>query len=70
LGRPIISTSANVSGKETLYDAKKIAEIFSRQKSKPDLILDAGKLPEKKPSTIVKIDNNKIIILRKGGIKF
>ncbi|MFH1194040.1 MAG: L-threonylcarbamoyladenylate synthase [bacterium] len=78
LGKPIISTSANISGKKTLYDAKKIAEIFSRQKNQPDLILDAGKLPEKKPSTIIKIvprsgipsrgKNGKIIILRKGEV--
>ncbi len=66
LSRPIISTSANISGKKTLYGIKEIIREFANKKNQPDLILDAGKLPVCKPSTIIKIENNKIIILRQG----
>ncbi len=69
IGRPIISTSANVSGKKTLYDVKEIINEFANKKNQPDLILDAGKLPMRKPSTIIKIVNEKIIILRQGEVK-
>jgi len=69
LDRPVISTSANISGSDTLYSAEEIAEIFADKKYQPDLILDAGKLPKRQPSTIVKIDNNKIEVLRQGEVR-
>lgn len=79
LGRPIISTSANISGKGAVYDSKKIIAEFAKEKyqpastcakrGEPDLALDAGKLPPREPSTIVKIENTKIIILRQGKIR-
>jgi len=75
LGRPIVSTSANVSGEPAMYDAKEIATAFSRKKNKPDLILDAGKLPHRSSSTIVKISKNvksptlNIEVMRQGEVK-
>lgn len=69
LERPIVSTSANISGAGAIYDSKKIIESFARRKYRPDLVLDAGRLPERKPSTIVKIsESGKIEILRHGEI--
>jgi tRNA A37 threonylcarbamoyladenosine synthetase subunit TsaC/SUA5/YrdC len=35
-----------------------------------DKIIDEGELPKNPPSTVVKIDGKKIIILRKGSIIF
>lgn len=69
LGRPLIATSANVSGTGARYDAQEIARVFARRKYKPDLILDAGTLKRVKPSTVVVVDGGTIKILREGSIK-
>lgn len=66
LGRPMVSTSANVSDKATLRDSGKIIKQF--KKTKPDLVLDAGILPGNKPSTILDLTKYpKIKILRYGA---
>ncbi|MBI2098866.1 threonylcarbamoyl-AMP synthase [Candidatus Uhrbacteria bacterium] len=70
LGRPITSTSANLSGRNELYSAAAVAAEFKNKKAKPDMILDGGRLPRRKPSTIIEFQNGRIIILRKGQIKF
>lgn len=64
VGRPLIATSANISSQPALYSAQEVFEEFKRQKNQPDLIIDAGKLPNKKPSTIVMVRNGKIVTLR------
>lgn len=64
VGFPIISTSANLSGAGSFYNAKEIYEHFKNQKYKPDLILDFGILPKRNPSKIVKFDVDKIIFIR------
>jgi|SRR3989344_4039396 len=69
LGRPIVSTSANLSGFSICYSARSVVRQFKNQKYQPDLVLDGGRLPKQKPSTIVKIQNEKINILRQGSIK-
>lgn len=68
LGQPITATSANVSGKPDCYSAADITAQFKKQKHEPDIIINAGKLPKRKPSTLVKIVNNKLEILRLGPI--
>lgn len=68
-GQPLIATSANISGKQTLYDSKKIIKQFANQKNQPELILDAGRLPKTKTSTIIKVLASKIEVLRPGSIK-
>lgn len=73
LGRPITATSANPSAEKSggydSYSAKDIVNQFNQKKHQPDIILDAGKLPKRKPSTVVKIFNNhQIAILRDGPI--
>lgn len=63
---PYTTPSANKSGGKTPYsieDVKKELDI-----SKVDLILDAGKLPEVPPSTIVDLSTNSPKILRGGPI--
>lgn len=66
--KPIVSTSANISGQAAIHDIKKIIKIFSKSKTKPDLIISAGNLKKRKPSTVVKI-NHEIKVLRPGKIK-
>ncbi len=68
LGRPISATSANRSGQKDSYSLSDIMKHFRDQKHKPDIIIDAGQLPKRKPSTLVKIDGDDITILRRGPI--
>ncbi|MBN1779127.1 MAG: threonylcarbamoyl-AMP synthase [Candidatus Buchananbacteria bacterium] len=68
-GKPLIATSANLSGQSTVYNTKSVINYFKENKDKPDLILDAGRLKKKKTSTLVKVSRNKIKILRAGAIK-
>ncbi|MBI4049841.1 MAG: threonylcarbamoyl-AMP synthase [Candidatus Doudnabacteria bacterium] len=69
LGRPITTTSANLHGGPTSYSAIDSFKQFFLKKYQPDLYLDAGVLPKQKPSTIIKIEQNKIKTLRKGPIR-
>ena len=66
-GRPIVSTSANISESGDSYDPEKIKEQFIKEKFKPDLFINAGQLPVRAPSTIVKF-NGETKILRQGEI--
>lgn len=63
LGKPITSTSANISGRENLYKIKDIIKAFD---GKVDLIIDAGNIPKRRPSTVYDVTEGKI--LRKGPI--
>lgn len=63
LDLPIVSTSLNLSGQKTIEDLKDLKSIFKG--SKPDLVINAGKLKTKNPSSIIDIrDINNIIKLR------
>ncbi len=72
LGRPIPATSANPSAHLSQgydsYSSKDVIEQFSKQKYKPDIIIDAGSLPKRKPSTMLKIEADSWEILRHGPI--
>lgn len=61
---PITATSANVSGEETASTARQIAERFEKEKHQPDLVVDAGFLPEQNPSTIIDLTAEVPTILR------
>ncbi len=71
LKAPITTTSANPPSSKGGYDSYNIKDIlkqFGEKKYKPDIIIDAGKLPKRKPSTMIKIDGNQIEILRTGAV--
>jgi len=68
LKAPIVATSANRSGEPPCYDVDCLREIFLSGKE-PSVILDGGKLRGEKPSTIVKEEDGKIIVLRQGAIR-
>jgi len=64
VGIPMVSTSINISGKESILDPEKINKELGKEK--PDVVIDAGILPQKKPSKIIDIRNiDNTIILRK-----
>ncbi|MDP3244157.1 MAG: L-threonylcarbamoyladenylate synthase [bacterium] len=69
LGRPIVSTSANLTGQPPCYSVVEVLRQLGRKAGKIDLILDGGKLPKKKSSTIVRVINGKIEVIRQGVIK-
>ena len=62
LGKPIASTSANISGTGAKYNIKNIICEFGE---KIDAVIDSGNLPKKKVSTIAKVVNGELCILRK-----
>jgi tRNA threonylcarbamoyl adenosine modification protein (Sua5/YciO/YrdC/YwlC family) len=63
IGRPLISTSANISGEPPALTAAEAREIF------PNLtVLDSGEPLSGTPSTIARVENGKIEILRQGKI--
>jgi tRNA threonylcarbamoyl adenosine modification protein (Sua5/YciO/YrdC/YwlC family) len=68
-GRPLIATSANITGQKTLYWDQAIIKQFKNKKNRPNLILAAGRLPKVKTSTVVKVLPNKLEIIRPGKIK-
>ncbi|NUM25561.1 MAG: L-threonylcarbamoyladenylate synthase [Candidatus Buchananbacteria bacterium] len=68
-GRPLIATSANLSGGKNLYSAKAVIAEFQNQKYQPQLVIDAGNLPKIKPSTLVKVEGSQLEVIRIGLIK-
>ncbi|MBP2172776.1 L-threonylcarbamoyladenylate synthase [Methanococcus voltae] len=64
---PITSTSANISGRPSSYS---ISDIGKEIIDKVDIIIDDGDCEYKKPSTIIKITNNSLELIREGSISF
>ncbi len=67
LGKLIVSTSANLAGVDSCYSIggiKKTGVDFNDI----NIILDGGILPRVMPSTIVKVKDGKVKILRKGSV--
>jgi len=65
LGRPISTTSANISGEKTSTSVKQIIAAFG---DKLDMILDAETLPASKPSTVVDFTKSPFLVTREGAI--
>lgn len=70
LGKPITSTSANVTGGKTCASVEEfLREIPEEKRELVGLFVDAGTLEGTLPSTIVDISKNKIEIVRQGEVK-
>jgi L-threonylcarbamoyladenylate synthase len=52
-GYPLVSTSLNFSGQADIKNLKKLAEYFPKKADRPDLVIDTGRAPLRKPSRIV-----------------
>jgi len=68
LNRPLTSTSANFSGKPECYSSACVKQQFKARKYQPDLIIDAGRLPRRKVSTVVQAAGDGLKVLRRGKI--
>ena len=62
---PLTGTSANLAGKPSLSDSKDVVKIFEKEKYKPDMVIDAGKLLYSRPSKVIDITKIKPKVLRK-----
>ncbi|MFC1897808.1 L-threonylcarbamoyladenylate synthase [Chloroflexota bacterium] len=65
LGVPIVGTSANLSGKPSALTS---AEVYSQFGDKLDLVIDGGRCPGGKESTIVDVTGETPVVLREGAI--
>ena len=69
LGKPMTSTSANISGGMT---ARSLAEfelfVPEEKREMVDIFIDAGELPPRPPSTIVDTTREELKILRQGEV--
>lgn len=68
-GKPLTATSANISGRPPHYESNGfMQELSSEKKNLIDYVVDRGKLPRNKPSTIVDLSGSTVQLLRKGDI--
>lgn len=68
-GKPITSTSANVSYNPRPYSIEKLLEETPKKSTELiDFIIDAGELPYNEPSTVVDTTLNNLNIMREGGL--
>jgi L-threonylcarbamoyladenylate synthase len=61
LKRPLVATSANVSGRTPCYSVRALHKqwpLGRGEKMTPDMVLDAGALPRRKPSKIVRVEKD------------
>jgi L-threonylcarbamoyladenylate synthase len=65
LGNPIIGTSANISGQAIALTAE---EIGQQLRGKIDFIINGGKCPGGKESTVADVTHEALVILRQGII--
>ena len=65
LGMPIVGTSANLSGKPSALTAN---DVYSQFRDKVDLVIDGGRCPGGRESTIIDVTGKVPVILREGAI--
>ncbi len=64
-GGAIVATSANLSGQEAAHTATEIREAFG---GTIDVILDGGFAPAANASTVIRVTDGEIVVLREGVI--
>jgi len=62
---PIVGTSANLSGKPSALTAD---EVYSQFGNKIDLVIDGGRCPGGRESTIIDVTREVPVVLREGAI--
>lgn len=68
-GKPITATSANLGGRHPHYSIESLLKQLPKHKQELiDVVVDAGKLPRNKPSTILDLTTEHLKILRQGDI--
>jgi L-threonylcarbamoyladenylate synthase len=62
---PITATSANISGMPAADNPDDVLRYFG---DLPDLLVDGGKTGGNKPSTIIRIEGGKVLVVRQGAV--
>lgn len=62
---PLVAPSANLEGHPPAWTVREAKRYFD---DKVDFYIDAGRLGGR-PSTLIKIENGKVIVLRQGAAK-
>lgn len=65
LERPLAVTSANRTGEKEIYHPHDLAVEF---RERIDLVVDGGRLPPVKPSTVLDVTGESTCVVRKGAI--
>ncbi len=65
LDAPIVATSANLTGEKDLISAQAVEQKFWKD---IPLIIDGWECKSHTPSTVLKVENNEIIIIRPGKL--
>lgn len=68
LHAPLVSTSANIAAHESPYDIADILATYAGAEQQPDIVIDAGILPHHAPSTVVRLHNGEIEVIRQGEL--
>ena len=63
---PVVLTSANLAGKPAANDGQTVLKELSEH---VDMIIDSGPTKLKDPSTVIKVDGDKLTVLRAGAVK-
>jgi L-threonylcarbamoyladenylate synthase len=66
--KPIVSTSANVSGLPTPENTQGVLEQLKENVNEISLVIDGGPVTKNTPSTIVDVRDEKIKIIREGAV--
>ncbi|QQG44773.1 MAG: threonylcarbamoyl-AMP synthase [Candidatus Roizmanbacteria bacterium] len=70
-GKPLTATSANLASRSPHHSVESLFNELSETKKKMiDLVVDAGKLPPNKPSTVIDLTSEKLKIIRQGDMVF
>ncbi len=70
LGKPITSTSVNISGMRQATRLECMLNQINEKLNYVDLVIDAGELKKKRASTVVDARFDTVKVLRKGDISF
>jgi L-threonylcarbamoyladenylate synthase len=65
LGKPIVGTSANLSGQPSAFTA---AEVKAQIGDKIDMVIDGGRCPGGTESTVIDLSGKKPVVRRQGAI--
>ncbi len=68
VARPLIATSANKAGQPAAYRVTDVIRQLAERSAVPDLIIDAGVLPQEPASTMIKINGNEVEVIRTGSL--
>lgn len=58
INKPLVQTSVNISGSESMIDSREIEKVFGK---KDILFIDGGKISKSKPSQVIDLNNNKVL---------